>query len=330
MSSRSGWNCRGVLPGRLLSPRCPGLERRAAELHGAVRDPLDAAQLVGRLERGAIGDPGSGRHLRDVGGQHLQPVHRKAQRGVPAIEEPHPLAVEVPVVSGVIDLPEEAVDDVFAAVLQLRVTAVGGAARVGELLPVAGLQRGAFPVAVVPGDHRVGGRQLESHRVVVVQVGADQLVLGRDAPARREPCVRLAARRTSYRCGHRPPASGAAVSAAGSRASRQTAPSSVSCMTPVNDDITSLEVTGEPDGQARCGLEPRPRQPADPGDQHAQVCPLVLDEHVRVLLLDDRDDRPRERRGVQNRAHPGAGVTGCAHSSSSTPTKICSPSSRTG
>ena len=91
-----------------------------------------------------------------------------------------------------------------------------------------------------------------------------------------------------------------------------------------------LEVTGEPDGGARCGLESSPRQPADPGDQHPQVCPLVLHAHVRVLLLDDRDDRPRERRRVQHRTHPVADVTGHAHSSSPTPTKIRSPSRRTG
>jgi len=34
----------------------------------------------------------------------------------------------------------------------------------------------------------------------------DRVVLGGDAPARRKPCVRLAARRASCRCGHRPPA----------------------------------------------------------------------------------------------------------------------------
>src|SRR5690242_3536658 len=232
-----------------MPPRYPPLGRWTAELprvqlHGAVRDPLDAAQLVGRLERGAVGDPGSGRHLRDVGGQHLQPVYREAQRGVPAVEEPHPLLVEVPVVSGVIDLPEQAVDDVLATVLQHGVRAVGGTARVGELLPVAGSQRGAFPVAVVPGDHRVGGRQLEPHRMVVVEVGADQLVFERDAPARREPGVRLAAWRPSGRRGHRSPARGAAVTADGSPASRQTASSSVSCRTPANDDITTSSSPG--------------------------------------------------------------------------------------
>jgi hypothetical protein len=41
--------------------------------------------------------------LRDAGGEHLQPVHRIAQRGIPVVEEPRPLVVEVPVISGVVD-----------------------------------------------------------------------------------------------------------------------------------------------------------------------------------------------------------------------------------
>jgi len=41
--------------------------------------------------------------LRDAGGEHLQPVHRTAQRGIPVVEEPRTLVVEVPVISGVVD-----------------------------------------------------------------------------------------------------------------------------------------------------------------------------------------------------------------------------------
>jgi len=50
-----------------------------------------------------FGDSESGRHLRDAGGEHLQPVHRTAQRGIPVVEEPRTLVVEVPVISGVVD-----------------------------------------------------------------------------------------------------------------------------------------------------------------------------------------------------------------------------------
>src|SRR5580693_5436212 len=150
-------------------------------------------------------------------------MHRETERGVPAIQEAQPCVV---MASGFGCLPEQTVNDILARVLQLNVTVVGSPARVGELLPVAGAQRGAFPVAVVPGDHRVGGRQLESHRVVVVEIGAHQLILERDAAARREPAVGLAARRP----GHLP--------------ARHTASSSVSRSTPVNDDITSSRSPG--------------------------------------------------------------------------------------
>src|SRR5690242_14615330 len=83
----------------------------------------------------------------------------------------------------------------------------------------------------------------------------------------------------------------------------------------------------------RSPLRPRvlPATAGRPGETARAGMPLVLDEYVRVLLLDDRDDRPREGRRVQHGADPfDPEGPGTVHSSSAIPTKIFSPSSRTG
>src|ERR1700743_3316421 len=89
------------------------------------------------------------------------------------------------VVAGVVDLPKEPVDNVFAAVLHLGVCAIRGSPWVCELFPVLCSQGGAFTVAVVPLDDGKVSRQLEPKWVVVVKVSAQQLILERDTPARR-------------------------------------------------------------------------------------------------------------------------------------------------
>ena len=163
------------------------------------------------------------------------------KRKVPAVEEAQPVDIELTVVAGVVDLPKEPVDNVFAAVLQLGVFAVCGPPWIGELFPAPCLQGGAFTVAVVPVDDGKVGRQLEPTWVVVVKVRAQQLILERDSPARRESRVGLTARRAARGC-HLSRTGGSA--AVGWAANVQTAPSSVSVSTPVNDDITTSRSPG--------------------------------------------------------------------------------------
>ena len=69
------------LPSGAVLPRVPGRgrlgKRRVVSICqglGVVRDALDAAQLVGGLEVGAVDDEGRGGHLSDVEPGHLQDV----------------------------------------------------------------------------------------------------------------------------------------------------------------------------------------------------------------------------------------------------------------
>ena len=85
------------------------------------------------------------------------------------MEEVDPLIGESSVVVRLVDLAQETVDDVLLAVLQLVVSAICRAARVGEHLPVVRLEQRTLTMPGVPIDHRVV-RQLEPAREVVVQV----------------------------------------------------------------------------------------------------------------------------------------------------------------
>lgn len=136
------------------------------------------------------------------------------KREVPAVEEAQPVDVELTVVAGVVDLPKEPVDNVFTAVLQLGVSAIRGPPWVGELFPAPCLQGGAFTVAVVPVDDGKVSRQLEPTWVVVVKVSAQQLILERDTPPRREPRVGLAARSCHLSRAGGSPAAGSVTSSA--------------------------------------------------------------------------------------------------------------------
>ena len=92
-----------------------------------------------------------------------------------------------------------------------------------------------------------------------MQVGAHQLVLGGNAPARHEAGVRLAARR---------PARGITTAPGHPRATRRRRPRSCS-MTPTNDDMIISRLTGKSDGRPVAASSPGPRQPAQPRGQDA-------------------------------------------------------------
>ena len=141
----------GVLP---APPVAGDVETRAmaGQLCGPVGDALEPAHLVARLESGAVGDAGSRRHLSDVGGEHLQPMGREAERGVPAVEELDPSLRQTVVVTGPVDLAEQPVDHVFVAVLELVVPSIRRPPRIAEYLPVAGAEERPLSIAAVPLD----------------------------------------------------------------------------------------------------------------------------------------------------------------------------------
>src|SRR3984957_6471730 len=102
----------------------------------------------------------------------------EAERGVPAVEELDPSLRQTVVLTRPVDLAEQPVDHVFVAVLELVVPSIRRPPRIAEHLPVAGVEERPLSMAAVPLDDVVVPTQLEPVGVVVVEVRADDLVLG--------------------------------------------------------------------------------------------------------------------------------------------------------
>ena len=135
-------------------------------------DALDATQLVGRLEVGAVGDERARRHLPDVDRGHLQRVQREPHRHEQLLQRGDPAGVERRGGAGRLVLVDQVVDVDLLLVLAQHVVAVGQLRGVAEALPVLDHQRRALAVLEVPEVQRHLGVELERHRVAAeVEIG---------------------------------------------------------------------------------------------------------------------------------------------------------------
>ena len=124
--------------------------------------------------------------MSQVGGAHLQRVHREPGGREQGREALHPLRGQRGIVPGRAVLVQDPLDDGFLLVLHRHVLAVGHLVRIAEAEPVIRLQRRLVPVGQVPHVRRGSGVRLQCRGAVraggVVEIVRDDLVLAGNAP----------------------------------------------------------------------------------------------------------------------------------------------------